>query len=299
MRAAAASLLAVAVLFASGCGGSREQTVVDAAIARAEQVQKIAYAGKAEVAVEKSTPFGVAGTTSAGGASGSTGAAAPPPVPPTELDFTGAADDSGASASKSQLDMIVQSVNVRAVSPGDGMTYVVSPAGTFGAPQDADASTRGGFASVLRALRPVLDDFRPANDDRTRDGERLAVYAATASAEKFCARVAPAFSDYMDVASANVSSVKNLTGDAPLADVCVKLLQDDPTLWFGIDSKGMLRMVAMRAKLALLGAGSLRMTLRFDVTSYDEPVTIVKPDGATMLGSQEEMRRRSAVPSGG
>lgn len=311
MRAATAGLLVAAVLLAPGCGGSGEEDLADAAIAKAASVETMAYTGKVEMAIEAASPLvgiaasdGATGSSSASAATGSSGASgtadnANNPENATTIEFTGAADDGGAGGPRSQLDMNLQGVSVRAVAPGDGNSYVVAPAGVFGAPIDDMAATGAGVGSVLRSIRGALDDFSPANDDRTRDGMRLTTVSAKASAEEFCDRVAPAFSEYMDTASANVSSVRNLTGDAPLDAVCRRLLIDDPTLWLGVDSDGMLRMIAMQARMSLLGGSSLKLTVRFDITSYGEPVSIVKPDGATMLGSQSELRRRSAVPSGG
>lgn len=296
-RTTAALMLAVVLAFLSvviGCGGSAEQDAVIAAIDRAKKVDTLAYSGKVEMAVEG------AGVTGATAVTGATGATATPASSHTRIVFSGAADGGGATGARSQLDMNVQGVNVRAVVPGDGNSYVVAPAGTFGAPLDSAKSGQApGFESVLGALVPVLDDFQPANDDATKNGTPLTTVSAKAEAGEFCDRVAPAFSNYMDTASANVSSVSGLTGDAPLDAVCRRLLTEDPTLWFGIDGDGMLRMIAMQARLSLVGTGKLKMTLRFDVNTYGEPVSIVKPDGATMLGSQAELQRRSAVPSGG
>lgn len=253
---------------------------MSAAITKTANAETLTYSGSAEMVVS-GAPAGTAAEK-------------------TQITFTGAADDSDPASPRSQLDMTVQGSSVRAVAPGDGNTYVVAQAGTFGAPLDARAAGGdAGFGGVLNALTPSLGDFKSANDDATKDGEPLRTISATADADKFCGEVAPAFSAYMDTASSNVSSVKGLTGDAPLGEVCRKLLVSDPTLWFGIDSNGMLRMVAMQAQLTLLGMGELKMTLRFDVTSVGDPVTIAKPAGATMLGSQSELQRRSALPSGG
>lgn len=274
------ALCALAVALA-GCGASAEQKDVEAALGKAAAVERLTYSGSVEMV--------------------SSGAAVGTPNEKTQITFTGAADDSNPAAPQTLLDMTVQNTSVRAVAPGDGNTYVVTQAGTFGAPLDAATADRGdaGIGGVLKSLIPVLDDFKTGNDDETRDGQPLRTISAKAAAAEVCEQVAPAFSGYMDAASSNVSSVKNLTGDAPLEEVCSKLLIEDPTLWFGIDSTGMLRMIAMEAQLTLLGMGELKMTLRFDVTAFGEPVTIAKPAGATMLGSQAELQRRSALPSGG
>ncbi|MBI5310214.1 MAG: hypothetical protein HZB14_04155 [Actinobacteria bacterium] len=281
MRPALACLAVALALSLAGCGGSDEESDVSAALSRTAAVERLAYSGSVEMATS--------GPATGGAASGER----------TEITFMGAIDESDPAAPKSLLDMTVQGEPVRAVVPGDGSTYVSTPTGIYGAPIDAGATSAGGFGAMLNSLMPVLDDFKSGNDDSTKDGLPLRTVSAKAGASGFCDEVAPAFSNYTDMASANVSSVKGLTGDAPLGEVCRKLLAGDPTLWFGIDAEGRLRMVAMNARLTLLGAGELEMTLRFDVTSLGEQVTIVKPVGATMLGSQAELRRRAAVPSGG
>lgn len=211
-----------------------------------------------------------------------------------EITFVGANDSADPARPKSSVDITVMNERVRAVVPGDGNTYVETRAGTFGAPAStAGAQNQADLGKVFAALESAIGNFREGGPETTKEGTQLRSIIADGKIDEICNNVVPAFSGLMDTASADSDAFKELGGDAQ--QICRRLLIENPTIWFGLDAAGYLRMIAVRAPMSLLGMGKMTMTMRFDITSMNEPVKIKRPGGARMLASEEELTQRVAA----
>lgn len=208
-----------------------------------------------------------------------------------EITFVGANDSTDPAHPKSSVEMTVMNERVRAVVPGDGNTYVETRGGTFGAPAGSTgAQNQADLGRVFAALESAIGNFREGGPETTKEGTQLRSIIADGKINEICNNVVPAFSGLMDTASADSDAFKGLGGDTQ--QICRRLLIEEPTIWFGLDASGYLRMIAVRAPMSLLGMGEMTMTMRFDITSMNEPVKIRRPGGARMLASEAELTQR-------
>lgn len=211
-----------------------------------------------------------------------------------EATFVGADDSNDPAHAKTSMDMTIENQRMRVVAPGDGNMYIETQTGAYGAPVGASASeNQAELGAVLAALESAIGNFRDGGPMTTNEGAQLRSVIADGKVDKICADVVPAFSSTMNAASSDGGALKELGGDA--SDICRRMLQEKPTLWFGIDDSGYLRMIAVEARLTVLGLGRMKMTMRFDITSMNKPVKISKPNGARLLASQAELQQRIAV----
>jgi len=149
------------------------------------------------------------------------------------------------------------------------------------------------LGKVLAALESAIGNFRDGGPMTTNEGTQLRSVIADGKIDEICANVVPAFSSTMNAASSDGGALQDLGGNA--SDICHRMLQEKPTLWFGIDDSGYLRMIAVEARLSVLGFGRMKATMRFDITSMNKPVRIAKPNGARLLASQAELQRQIAA----
>lgn len=265
----AAALLAVLSLFVlSGCTWTGKGKDVADALKKTAAVKTAVYSGSMQMQTN--------------GDAGNQG---------MEITFSGASDNSNRAAPRSSMDMTVAGTRMLIVMPGDGNIYVGSPAGMFGAPVDAaeSQSAQNNYGAVLTALEPAIGNFREGAANTTNEGLSLRTIAADGNVGKICDTVVPAFSSYMDTASSNGGALKGLAGDKSLSDLCRTMLVKKPTLWFGIDNAGLLRMISLKASMSMMALGSVDLTMRFDLTSVNEPLKIVAPRGARMYSSQQQL----------
>ncbi|MFY9488376.1 MAG: hypothetical protein WAP35_06755 [Solirubrobacterales bacterium] len=210
-----------------------------------------------------------------------------------DMTFTGAADSTNPAAPKASMTMEMMGERIEVAEPGDGNIYMASRAGAYGAPINPvdRAKSEKTFARILAALEPAIGNFRDGSPMTTNEGTMLKPIVADGNRGKICSGVVPAFGDYMSAAGSGESGFDSLGGGLDIESFCKSFLTADPTLWFGIDDGGLLRMIAVEAKLAVPGA-EIKLSLRFDVGAVDQPVSIEKPRGVRMLASQAELERQ-------
>lgn len=273
---AALLLAAISLFLLSGCTWTGKGKDVADALQKTGEVKTAMYAGSFSIQAK-----GNAGSEN------------------MEIIFNGAADDSNPAAPRMSMDMTIMGQRMSTVAPGDGNIYITTSAGTYGAPYNATqtGAQQNSFAGVMGSLESAIGNFREAAASTTDQGLTLKTIAADGNVGRICGKVLPAFSAYSNASSAGSGSLKGLGKGTSIEDMCRQLLKKDPTLWFGIDADGYLRMIAMKATLSVMALGSVDMTMRFDVTSINQPVTFHKPSNAKMLGSQADLA--AAVGSGG
>lgn len=276
-----ALLVAFALFLLSGCTWTGKGKDVADALQKTAAVKTAIYSGSITM-------------QTTGNAAGQSGAQN------MEITFNGASDDSDPAAPRMSMDMTVIGTRVSVVAPGDGNVYYTTRGGSYGAPMDLteSRSTQNGFAGVMTSLESAIGNFREGAANSTNEGLTLRTIAADGDVGKICGTVVPAFSSYLSAASAGGDELKGLTSGSSLEDVCNKMLVKAPTLWFGIDGDGMLRMIALKASLSLMALGSLDMTMRFDLTSVNQPVKFNKPRNPQMLGSQDALVKAIGSGSG-
>lgn len=268
----AASLVAISLLLLSGCTWTGKGKDVADALQKTAAVKTAMYSGSISM------------QTTGNAASQSGGQN-------MEITFNGASDESNPAAPRMSMDMTVMGTRVSVVAPGDGNIYYTTRGGSYGAPMDMaeSKSTQNSFAGVMTSLESAIGNFREGAANSTNEGLTLRTIAADGDVGTICDKVVPAFSSYLNAASAGGDQLKGLTAGSSLKDICQKMLVKAPTLWFGIDGDGMLRMIALKASLSLMALGSLDMTMRFDLTSVNQPVKFNKPRNPQMLGSQDAL----------
>lgn len=211
-----------------------------------------------------------------------------------EITFVGANDTSDPAHPKSTIDMTVMNERIKAVVPGDGNTYMETRDGAFGAPTGPSGTeNQAELGRVFAALESAIGNFRDGRPEKTKEGTQLKSIIADGKIDEICGNVVPTFSGLMSTASSDTGALKELGGDTK--QICRRLLLEKPTIWFGLDSAGFLRMIAVRASMSLLGMGKMTMTMRFDITSMNEPVKIERPAGARMLASEAALQQQIAA----
>lgn len=164
-------------------------------------------------------------------------------------------------------------------------------AGTYGAPTGSSgAENQADLGRVFAALESAIGNFREGGLETTNEGTQLKSIVADGKIDEICGNVVPAFSGLMDAASSDTGALKQMNGDS--RQICRRLLQEKPTIWFGLDGAGYLRMIAVRAPLSLLDIGRMTMTMRFDITSMNKTVKIERPPGARMLASATALQQQ-------
>lgn len=204
--------------------------------------------------------------------------------------MAGKSDISDPAKPKMEMTMDAAGERVTVVEPGDTRTYMTTRGKSYSFPATDPAKQQTESARILAALGASVRGFKEAQPITNIQGESVPSIYAQVDKGKLCTTVVAAFNETLESSggASDLSSSLGADMSGGLADLCKKMVKDDPGVWFGIRD-GMLTDLAMTANLAMPMGAVVTMTVQYHEYDQDQDVGDFRaPANATAVGSVAE-----------